>query len=105
MIEIKEVLYRYQKGNSIKKITRSLGLARNTVRNFIRRAQAMGFKPDEPSSRSLEKISSQVTAKEGKSASMSDIQALLSKHCQLTSPLTRQDIAVNLLIKSFSDLI
>lgn len=81
MIEIKEVLYRYQKGNSIKKITRSLGLARNTVRNFIRRAQAIGFKPHESSSPSLEEISNQVvTAKERKSTNKGDIQALLSKH-------------------------
>ena len=44
MLEIKEALYRYQKGFSIKKIIRSLGIAHNTVRDLIRYAQDFGFK-------------------------------------------------------------
>lgn len=46
MLEIKEVLYRYQKGFSLKKVTCSLEIAHNTVRDLIRRAQAFGFKKD-----------------------------------------------------------
>lgn len=44
VLEIKEVLYRYYEGLSIKKITSSLGIARNTVRDLIRRAQSFGFR-------------------------------------------------------------
>ena len=41
MIEVKEVLYRWTQGMGKKTIARSLGLARNTIREILN--QAMGF--------------------------------------------------------------
>lgn len=79
MLEIKEVLYRYQQGMSIKKITRSLGIARNTVRDLIRRAQIFGLKGEE----SIDLIASQVkdSREPGKDGpSKSPTYALLSTY-------------------------
>ena len=42
MTEIKEVLYRWVKGLSIRQISKSLGTARNTVKKIIRQAQEKG---------------------------------------------------------------
>lgn len=44
MIEIREVLYQYHQGQSIKALKRSLGLARNTIRSLILEAKAVGFR-------------------------------------------------------------
>lgn len=43
MIEAKEILYRYGQGNRIREIAKSLDISRNTVRNIIRNAEALGF--------------------------------------------------------------
>ncbi len=44
MIEVREVLYQYHQGQSIKALKRSLGLARNTIRTIIMEAKAVGFR-------------------------------------------------------------
>ena len=44
MIEAKEILYRYNQGNRIREITKALNISRNTVRNIIRNAEALGFR-------------------------------------------------------------
>ena len=49
MIEIREVLYQYHQGQTIKALKRSFGLARNTIRTILVEAKAVGF------SRSLSK--------------------------------------------------
>jgi DNA-binding CsgD family transcriptional regulator len=43
MIEVEEVLYRWLKGMSIKGISRSLGISRNTVKKLITQAQQGGL--------------------------------------------------------------
>ncbi|WP_156962120.1 helix-turn-helix domain-containing protein [Candidatus Paracaedibacter symbiosus] len=43
MIEVEEVLYRWLKGMSLKGISRSLGISRNTVRKLITQAQQTGL--------------------------------------------------------------
>ena len=51
MIEMREVLFQYHQGQSIKALQRSLGLARNTIRSIIVQAKAVGYSrsltPDE----------------------------------------------------------
>jgi len=44
MIEVKEVLYQYHQGRSIKAIKRSHGIARNTIRSILKEAKAVGFR-------------------------------------------------------------
>lgn len=46
MIEVSEVLYRWVQGMGKKSIVRSLGLARNTVREILNQAQGFGLKQD-----------------------------------------------------------
>ena len=41
--EIRELIHRYRQGESIHEISRSLCLARNTVRKYVRVAEAQGF--------------------------------------------------------------
>ena len=43
MIEVKEVLHQWQQGRGKKTIAKSLGLARNTVREIINQAEGFGF--------------------------------------------------------------
>ena len=81
MLEIKEVLYRYQKGISIKKITTSLGIARNTVRDLIRRAQEFGFKRDEACLDSIDPIAAQLKdSKKKQGLDHKAVQSLLALH-------------------------
>ena len=47
MIEVKEVLYQWQQGRGKKTIAKSLGLARNTVREIISQAVGLGFDRNE----------------------------------------------------------
>jgi transposase len=60
MTEIQEVLYQYYKGISIKQITQSLGMARNTVREIIRLAQGFGLKAKQGAESELEHLAEQV---------------------------------------------
>ena len=43
MVEIVDVLRRYLAGDSIRLLTRSTGMDRNTVRKYIRNAEENGF--------------------------------------------------------------
>lgn len=45
MLEIKEVLWRWLRGESKKSISRQLGVARNTVRRYVEAAEAEGLAP------------------------------------------------------------
>lgn len=46
MIEIVDVLRRYQQGDTIRAISRSTGIDRNTVRKYLRAAEGKGFSRD-----------------------------------------------------------
>jgi response regulator of citrate/malate metabolism len=46
MIEIVDVLRRYQQGDGIRAIARSTGIDRNTVRKYLRMAEEKGFSKD-----------------------------------------------------------
>lgn len=43
MVEIVDVLRRYQQGDKIRAISRSTGIDRNTVRKYLRMAEEKGF--------------------------------------------------------------
>ena len=46
MLEIREVIYQWQKGKRSRAISRSLGASRNTVKGLLRKAQLLGLKPE-----------------------------------------------------------
>jgi len=48
MNEVMEILYQWHQGASIKRVTRSLGYDRKTVRRYLRAAQDVGLKREEP---------------------------------------------------------
>jgi transposase len=48
MNEVMEILYHWHQGASIKGIRRSLGYDRKTIRRYLRRAQEVGLKREEP---------------------------------------------------------
>ena len=48
MNEVMEILYQWHQGASIKGVTRSLGYDRKTVRRYLRAAQDVGLKREEP---------------------------------------------------------
>ena len=47
-VEITEVIRQWQTGRGIREITRSIGLARNTIRKYILTAQSCGLMRDGP---------------------------------------------------------
>jgi len=47
-VEITEVIRQWQAGRGIREITRSTGLARNTIRKYILTAQSRGLVRDGP---------------------------------------------------------
>ena len=46
MLEIREVIYQWQKGKRSRAIGRSLGAARNTVKDLLRKAKIFGLKEE-----------------------------------------------------------
>lgn len=46
MLEIREVIYQWQKGQRSRAISRSLGVSRNTIRDLLRKAESLGLKPE-----------------------------------------------------------
>lgn len=58
MIEIVDVLRRYQQGDKIRAISRSTGIDRNTVRKYLRMAEEKGFSTD--GSMDLESLAAEV---------------------------------------------
>ena len=56
MVEIDEILYRWLKGISERKIAHSLGVSRNTVKKIIFQAKAAGLKRTSEQAEAEEKI-------------------------------------------------
>jgi len=79
MIEIKEVLYQYHQGRSIKAIKRSLGIARNTVRSIIKEAKAVGFRRGLPPAE-LEAIYAKFFCERSKIVIAGPVQQAISFH-------------------------
>ena len=62
MSELVEVLYQHCQGFSQRKISRSLGLSRNTVRSVINKATALGYQGHQTSIESIDAIAKQIWA-------------------------------------------
>jgi transposase len=79
--EVREVLYQYHKGMPIKGISRSLGMARNTVREFIRHALSLGLRVGYGTNEEVEEIAQKVLEEHQKPRrKKGETQALLKAH-------------------------
>jgi len=58
MVELDELLFRWQQGENLSQISRSLGQSRQTVREYLKRAQHLGFTPDADDARRSEVVRS-----------------------------------------------
>lgn len=58
MVELDELLFRWQQGENLSQISRSLGQSRQTVRAYLKRAQHLGFTQDADDSRRAEVVRS-----------------------------------------------
>jgi DNA-binding IclR family transcriptional regulator len=56
MIELDELLYRWQQGENISQLSRSLGQSRQTVRAYLKRAQHEGLTRDADDARRAEVV-------------------------------------------------
>jgi len=79
MLEIREVLYQWQKGRRSRAISRSLGAARNTVRDLLRRAQSLGL-TEEVGAEEVETIIEQLTSRRYSRGEPGPTQKLLLLH-------------------------
>ncbi len=79
MLEIREVIYQWQKGKRSRAISRSLGVSRNTVRDLLRKAEILGLKSgSEPIE--AEKIIEQLIKERCTRGEPGPAQRLLSTH-------------------------
>jgi transposase len=58
MVELDELLFRWQQGENLSQISRSLGQSRQTVREYLKRAQHLGFTQDADDARRAEVVRS-----------------------------------------------
>jgi transposase len=79
MLEIREVIYQWQKGKRSRAIGRSLGAARNTVRDLLRKAQLLGLK-EESGPEEAEKIIEQLIKERYSRGEPGPAQRFLSTH-------------------------
>lgn len=80
MIEVKEVLYRWTQGMGKKTIARSLGLARNTIREILNQAMGFGLQKDSPIEILDEVVGKLQTQRSQKKINPVGVQAKLSGH-------------------------
>ena len=67
MIELDELLYRWQQGHTISQLSRSLGQSRQTVRKYLRLAEEHGLTPDDNEAKRTQILAS-IRAARGKSS-------------------------------------
>lgn len=79
MLEIREVIYQWQKGKRSRAISRSLGASRTTVRDLLRKAQLLGLKP-ESDPEEAEKIIEQIIKERYTRGEPGPAQRFLSTH-------------------------
>jgi len=78
MREISEILYRWVKGSKLKQIARSLGFARNTVRDVVRQASDLGLSLEDTADK-VEAISASMSVDRYKSKVKIDNSAAILK--------------------------
>jgi replicative superfamily II helicase len=78
MIEISEILYRWVKGSKLKQIAKSLGFARNTVREVVRQASDLGLLPEDTADK-VEAISASMSGDRYKSTTKIENSAAVLK--------------------------
>lgn len=102
MIEIEEVLYQWQQGVSLKKISRSLAISRNTVKKLTSQAQALGLRQDDEAHRAetLHRVIAQMGHKVSEITGPSQ-QYLSSQHEQIQQWLSTQDMTVVQMVRLF----
>jgi hypothetical protein len=79
MIEVKEVLYQYHQGRSIKAIKRSHGIARNTIRSILKEAKVVGFRRGLPPAE-LEAVYAKFFCERSKIVVVGPVQQAISFH-------------------------
>ena len=98
MIEVKEVLYQWQRGTSKIGIARSLGMSRNTVKRMIKQARLLGLGQEEEAV-VLARLQAKY-AKRGRGAG--EAQALIaSQHGQIVEWLAMPDMTVRQMVRLF----
>ncbi len=90
MIEVTEVLYRWQKGKSYRSIVNSHKISRNTVRELVEQAQGLGLSKQSLAAE-LEVIADKIiTTRYQKNKLSGQAQLALDKHhAQITDWLTK----------------
>ena len=104
MVEIDEVLYRWLKGISERKIAQSLGVSRNTVKKIVAQAKAAGLKRASGHAEAEEKIGTLLNLLYDKKKSSSHAQSYIaSRHEQIMAWLTTPHMSVNQMVRLFKE--
>ena len=104
MIEVKEVLYRWTQGMGKKTIARSLGLARNTIREILSQAMGFGLQKDSPIEILDEVVGKLQTQRSQKKINPVGVQAKLSGyHEQIQDWFNMPHMTVTQMIRLFAE--
>ena len=104
MVEIDEILYRWLKGISERKIAQSLGVSRNTVKKIVFQAKAAGLKRTSEQAEAEEKIGALWNLLYDKKKPSGGAQAYIaSHHEQVMAWLSAPHMTVNQMVRLFKE--
>jgi hypothetical protein len=105
MIEIAEILFRWDRGLTKRNIARSLGMSRNIVKEIVKLAEGLGLTPGITSHEKIDEIAKILVAKRYKKISNSnEVQIKLSNwHNQLDEWYTRPNMTVTQIMRLLAE--
>jgi len=104
MVEVDEILYRWLKGISERKIAHSLGISRNTVKKIVSKAKAAGLKRTSEQAEAEEKLGTLLNSLYDKKKSQGQAEVYIAaRHEQIMSWLSAPHMTVNQMVRLFKE--
>jgi hypothetical protein len=104
MIEISEILYRWVKGTSVRSISRSLGVSRNTLKEILKAAKYHGLNPVVSSNEDIADVAKIITLSRRKKIRPNDTEIKISPwHDQLSIWNEQSNMTITQMIRLLSE--
>lgn len=104
MIEIAEILYRWNLGMSKRKISCSLGVSRNTIKRALKEAERLGLKLGEADHKTIDEIAKTITTNYKKNNNQQGVREKLAKqHEQLSAWREQPNMTVTQMMRLLAE--